>query len=102
MDLWNAFMTIGCKIDSAENRVDYRIAGGALREIVRRLERPAVSSEGFPLCHPGLSVNNIYVDDDCNITTIIDWAFASFIPESMLLATPGSTSKKRRTSFRAV
>ena len=89
MDLWSDFVTVGRKTDSSENRLDYIIAGDALRDIVRKLELPAVDKETFPLCHADLSVNNIYVDDDYNITCIIDWAFASSIPESMLLAAPG-------------
>ena len=69
--------------------MDYIIAGDALRDIVRRLESPPVNPGSFPLCHADLSVNNIYVDDDYNITCIIDWAFASSVPKSMLLAPPG-------------
>ena len=89
VDLWNDFITVGSKTDSSDNRLDYIIAGDALRKIVPKLELPTVNQKTFPLCHPDLSVNNIYVDDDCNITCIIDWAFASSVPESMLLAAPG-------------
>lgn len=89
MNLWNDFVAIGCKTDSSDNRLDYKIAGDALRDIVRRLELPAESPETFPLCHADLSVNYIYVDDDYNITCIMNWAFASSIPESMVLVTPG-------------
>jgi hypothetical protein len=89
VNLWNDFVAIGCKTDSSDNRLDYRIIGDALRDIVPRLELPAENLETFPLCHADLSVNNIYVDDDYNITCIMDWAFASSIPESMLLVTPG-------------
>lgn len=89
VNLWNDFVTVGGKTDSSDNRLDYIIAGDALRDVVRKVELPAVNLETFPLCHPDLSVNNIYVDDDYNITCIIDWAFASSIPESMLLVTPG-------------
>ena len=45
--------------------------------------------DGFPIRHPDLSINNIFVDDECNITCIIDWAFASSVPISELLTTPG-------------
>ncbi|KAJ6151673.1 hypothetical protein N7470_006801 [Penicillium chermesinum] len=89
VNLWNDFVTVGGKIDSADNRLDYIITGDALREIIQKLELPASNPETFPLYHPDLSVNNIYVDDDYNITCIIDWAFASSIPESMLLTAPG-------------
>ncbi|OOF98680.1 hypothetical protein ASPCADRAFT_504297 [Aspergillus carbonarius ITEM 5010] len=89
VDLWNDFVTAGRKIDSSDNRLDYIIAGDALRDIIRKCEQSAFESETFPLCHPDLSVNNIYVDDDYNITCLIDWAFASSVPEAMLLAAPG-------------
>jgi serine/threonine protein kinase len=89
VNLWNDFVAVRGKTDSSDNRLDYIIVGDALRDIVRKLELLTVNSETFPLCHPDLSVNNIYVDDDYNITCIIDWAFASSIPESMLLTTPG-------------
>lgn len=89
VDLWNDFVTIGRRIDTADNRLDYIVAGDALRDIISSLRLPAVITETFPLHHADLSVNNIYVDDDYNITCIIDWAFASSIPESMLLVPPG-------------
>ncbi|KAF2271256.1 uncharacterized protein EI97DRAFT_497351 [Westerdykella ornata] len=47
------------------------------------------SGVGFPIRHHDLSTNNIFVDNDCNITCIIDWQFASSVPVSELLATPG-------------
>ncbi|KAJ5135652.1 Aminoglycoside phosphotransferase [Penicillium bovifimosum] len=89
VDLWDQFVTIGNKTNTSDNRLDYMITGDALRDIVRKLELPAVNTETFPLCHADLSVNNIYVDDDYNITCIIDWAFASSVPETMILEPPG-------------
>ena len=88
VNLWNDFVTIGRKIDSSDNRLDYIVAADALRDVIQEFE-PAIYPETFPLCHPDLSFNNIYVDEDYNITCIIDWAFASTIPESMLLTPPG-------------
>ena len=35
-DLWNDFVTIGCKIDSSDNRLDYIIVGEALRDLISR------------------------------------------------------------------
>ncbi|KAJ5414168.1 hypothetical protein N7509_000795 [Penicillium cosmopolitanum] len=87
--LWNDFVTIGNKIDTANNRVDYVVVADALRDILRTLELPAVNPGTFPLHHPDLSANNIFVDDDCNITCLIDWSFASSIPEATLLTMPG-------------
>lgn len=89
VDLWNDFVTVGHKTDSSDNRLDYIIAGDARGDIVQKVELPAVKPEAFPLYHPDLSVNNIYIDDYYNITCLIDWEFASSVPESMLLATPG-------------
>lgn len=106
VDLWNDFVALGCKIDSSNNRLDYILAADTLRGIVHQLD-PAVSdSETFPLCHPDLSVNNIYVDEEYNITCIIDWEFgASSVPEYVLLTTPGlpqyrdEVSLELQTSF---
>ncbi|KAB8264394.1 hypothetical protein BDV32DRAFT_135311 [Aspergillus pseudonomiae] len=73
-NLWNDFVTVGCKIDSSDNRLDYIITGEHISKL---------NYNSFPLCHSDLSVNNIYVDDDYNITCIIDWAFCSSVPEAM-------------------
>lgn len=90
-DLWNDFVTIGCKLDSSDNRLDYIIAGEALRDLISRWQQnlPKAYPNSFPLCHSDLSVNNIYVDDDYNVTCIIDWAFCSSVPENMVLIPPG-------------
>lgn len=90
-DLWNDFVKVGHKIDSSDNRLDFIIAGSALQDIIRhwRLKLPKAVPESFPLCHSDLSVNNVYVDDDYNITCIIDWEFSSSVPEAMLLIPPG-------------
>ncbi|RDL37831.1 uncharacterized protein BP5553_05264 [Venustampulla echinocandica] len=47
------------------------------------------SAPGFPLCHHDISLQNLFVDDDLNITCVIDWAFSSTVPRAQLLATPG-------------
>ena len=59
VDLWSDFVTVGGKIDSAINRLDYIIAGDALREIVQGLKLPSTSPGSFPLYHADPSVNNI-------------------------------------------
>jgi hypothetical protein len=56
------------------------------REAFEALARPV---DGFPLCHPDLSTSNIFVDGNLNITCIIDWAFASTVPVSTAIMTPG-------------
>ncbi|KFY14202.1 hypothetical protein V492_02767 [Pseudogymnoascus sp. VKM F-4246] len=86
---WNDFVAIGSKIDNSRNRTDYCVAGHFLREMIPLICAPSSASSGFPLCHPDLSTSNIFVDHDFNITCIIDWAFASTVPISTLLATPG-------------
>lgn len=43
----------------------------------------------FPIRHPDLSVNNLFVNDDLHITCSIDWGFASSVPFAELLAVPG-------------
>ncbi|QSS65103.1 hypothetical protein I7I51_05944 [Histoplasma capsulatum] len=93
-DKWNDFVTLGSKIDSSKNRLDYFIAGQFLESMIPSFttESDATMSSfeaGYPLHHPDLSVNNIFVDEDYNITCIIDWAFSSSVPIAMLLATPG-------------
>ncbi|KAE8330985.1 hypothetical protein BDV39DRAFT_212421 [Aspergillus sergii] len=86
-DLWNDFVMVGCKIDSSDNRLDYIIAAEALRDMVPRWLQyiPKLDSNSFPLCHSDLSVNNIYIDNNYDITCIIDWAFCSSVPEAMAL-----------------
>ncbi|OGM49379.1 hypothetical protein ABOM_003597 [Aspergillus bombycis] len=90
-DRWNDYVAIGSKTESTDNRLDYALVGMALKENVPFLtERDNhIKCDGFPLCHPDLSLQNIFVDDEVNITCIIDWAFASSVPPSMLLVCPG-------------
>ncbi|KAF5568292.1 RNase H domain-containing protein [Fusarium napiforme] len=47
------------------------------------------AEERFVLCHPDPHRGNIFVDEDLNITCIIDWSSASASPTSELLSTPG-------------
>ena len=93
-DRWNDFVTKGSKIDSGKNRLNYIILGQLLQDMIPSLVEestlsPASLDAKYPLCHPDLSVNNVFVDDDCNITCIIDWASSTSVPFSALLATPG-------------
>lgn len=91
---WEDFVKIGGKIDSGQNRLDYCTAGHFLQKMIPflrgetfgALSRPV---NGFPLCHPDLSASNIFVDSELNITCVIDWAFASTVPVSTALVTPG-------------
>lgn len=95
-------MTVGSKIDSSKNRLDYIIAGGLLEGMISSftIKTDEIANghhDGFPIRHPDLSVNNIFVDDDYNITCIIDWAFASYVPMAELLTTPGLPHPKDDT-----
>ncbi|PON24287.1 hypothetical protein TGAM01_v206975 [Trichoderma gamsii] len=86
---------------------DYRFAkiGQFLVETIPHLISGFESS--FTLSHPDLHVGNIYVDDDLNITCIIDWSSTSTGPIAELLATPGlggsarPPSESLTTAFRA-
>ncbi|KAJ5794053.1 hypothetical protein N7457_000652 [Penicillium paradoxum] len=97
---WGDFVTVGQKIDSAANRVDYLIASHALNDMIAQHESNSqgiiTSSVPFSLCHPDLSVNNIFVDDQYNITCIIDWAFTTTVPLSWLLSPPGFPQSRNR------
>ena len=88
-DRWNDFAKVGGKIDSGKNRLDYCILSGLVKEMIPKFTRDTPSSGGFPIRHPDLSVNNIFVDDDLRITCIIDWGFVSSVPFAELLAVPG-------------
>jgi aminoglycoside phosphotransferase (APT) family kinase protein len=43
----------------------------------------------FPLFHPDLHYNNIPVDDQYNITGIIDWSGVMTVPQEVFAAVPG-------------
>ncbi|QSS55634.1 PKc-like superfamily domain-containing protein [Histoplasma capsulatum var. duboisii H88] len=43
----------------------------------------------FSLHHPDISVNNIFIDEEYNITCLIDWAFCSSVPLSSAITEPG-------------
>ncbi|CAG8113721.1 unnamed protein product [Penicillium nalgiovense] len=90
-DRWNDYATVGSKIESRKNRLDYTLVNISLRDTVGFFSEKdtQTSCDGFPLYHPDISTQNIFVDEDLNITCIIDWAFASPVPPAMLLVCPG-------------
>ncbi|OJD12882.1 hypothetical protein AJ78_06597 [Emergomyces pasteurianus Ep9510] len=93
-DRWNDFVILGAKIDSSANRLDYTIAGDLLSKILPEwlADIPDLhggTPDSFPLHHPDINVNNIFVDDKYQITCLIDWAFSSTVPSSVLLTVPG-------------
>lgn len=89
--LWNDYAAVGNKPESSNNRLAYSLAGCHVRDqIVPHLSLPqGPQRSGFPLCHHDLGTQNIFVDDDFNITCVIDWAFSSTVPPVQLLSTPG-------------
>lgn len=83
---WNDFVAIGQKVDHSKNMLLFSIAGQFLREMIPRLLSGV--RNGFTLSHPDLHLGNLYVDDNFNITCIIDWSSASSGPFTELIATP--------------
>ena len=93
-DWWSDFVTVQSKIDGSDNRTDYVIAKEALSEIITRWTNKSDfplndRRHRFSIHHPDFSVDNIFVDEGFNITCIIDWAFCSSVPLSVLLTAPG-------------
>lgn len=84
---WNDYIAAGSKAESSQNRHHYSLVGIFIRDWV--IPRLNGQEDGFSLCHHDLSTQNIFVDDELNITCIIDWAFCSTVPYSQLLCTPG-------------
>lgn len=103
-DRWHDFVTLGSKIDGSDNRLDYVIVGDLLAEMRSKWATKIYPEEVFEgvnsLHHPDLSVNNIFIDKEYNITCIIDWAFCSSVPLSMTLTPPGLPQSRDEISER--
>lgn len=84
---WNDFIAIGDKIEHSKNRLSYCIAGQFLKDMIPHI--CSTEKGGFTLSHPDLHLGNIFVDEDLNITCLIDWGSAISGPVTELLATPG-------------
>lgn len=80
------FVGIGDNLEGSKNRLSYFIAGQMLEEMVPLL---LSQSTAFTISHPDLHVGNVFVDEELNITCIIDWGSAIIGPVTELLATPG-------------
>ncbi|KMU72819.1 hypothetical protein CISG_03253 [Coccidioides immitis RMSCC 3703] len=78
-DRWHDFVALGSKIDGSENRADYTIVGDLLAEM-------------------RLNVNNIFIDEEYNITCLIDWAFCSSLPLSVAVTEPGLPQSRHELS----
>lgn len=83
---WNDYVAIGAKPESSKNRLSYHLAGQLLRQMQDNL---LIMNGSFTLSHPDLHLGNIFVDEEFNITCLIDWGSASSGPVTGLLATPG-------------
>ncbi len=83
------------KIDDSDNRTNYVIAEEVLSEMItmwmNNVSKFSLNDHKhqFLIYHPDFSVNNIFVDEEFNITCIIDWAFCFSIPLSILLTISG-------------
>jgi len=88
---WNDFVSVGQKIDHSKNRFAYCMAGQLMDDMIPSMCDTAsdTTGEGFPLGHTDLHPGNIYVDENLNVTCIIDWGSASSVPLAELLTTPG-------------
>ncbi|OJD10628.1 hypothetical protein AJ78_08412 [Emergomyces pasteurianus Ep9510] len=77
-DQWNNFVALESKIDGSNNQINYTVVRDCLRGITSKwaeeMSAPAqnISFKRFSLHHPDLNMNNIFVDDNCSITCIID------------------------------
>ncbi|EER36593.1 conserved hypothetical protein [Histoplasma capsulatum H143] len=91
-DRWHDFVAIDSKIDGSDNRTDYMIVSDLLADMREKWVRDTSLKEDscyFSLHHPDISVNNIFIDEEYNITCLIDWAFCSSVPLSLAIAEPG-------------
>ena len=66
---WNEFMTVVSKTESSKNRLDHIIARRFLyctisSFTIKSHKFANMYDDGFFICHPNFSINNIFVDDD--------------------------------------
>ena len=82
MDAWNK--RADYIVDSVENKVDYKIFADLLAEMIPDMAHDSQNDE-FPLEHSDLGIQNMFVDDEFNITCIIDWELCSTVPLETLI-----------------
>ncbi|KAI0395605.1 kinase-like domain-containing protein [Xylariaceae sp. FL0594] len=101
---WYDFVVVGEKIRHSNNTLQYCMAGQFMCDMIPHLA--CDTDDGFVLSHPDLHLGNIFVDDELNITCIIDWSSTTTGPLTELLATPAlgglrdSPSKSLVAAFR--
>lgn len=84
---WNDFLTVGMKPSSRNNRLDYIAMAELLHKIIPALSATPEQPKYY-LKPPDLSASNVFIDNDFNITCIIDWTSCSTVPLASLLTTP--------------
>ena len=94
-DLWNDFVTHQLKTDCCVNRTDYTVVANILSDRLIKwfdkvMQDSAQSCERrFAIQHPDSSVDNIYIDEECNVTCLIDWEYCTTVPLAMTTTAPG-------------
>jgi len=73
-------------------RADRELATKILSQAVLIAFRTEFSAGPFPLSHPDLHYNNILVDENYNITGIIDWSGVTTVPQEVFASVPGFRS----------
>ena len=68
---------------------DRELACWILSKAVLFAIKKEVVSGPFPFSHPDLHYNNILVDENYDITGIIDWSGAGTVPQELFAAIPG-------------
>ena len=100
-DRWHDFVTLGSKMDGSDNRTDYTMVGELLAETRSKWTKYTYFEEDacrYSLHHPDISVNNIFIDEEYNITCLIDWAFCSSVPLSMAVTARGLPQSRNELS----
>lgn len=90
-DRWNDFATLEGISESSINRLQYCITSQLLQDtVVPSMARPVGhSGSHFPLCHHDISLQNLFVDNNLNITCIIEangWKVGQMVSRFMHLA----------------
>jgi hypothetical protein len=102
---WKEFMAIGQKFDHSKNIRFYITTAQFLQDMVPQLSSGLRS--GSTISHSDLHIGNLYVDDDFNITFLIDWSSSSTGPLTELMTTPTfvdprmPSSRELVTAFRS-
>jgi hypothetical protein len=83
MDAWNK--RADYIADSVDKKVDYKIFADLLAEMIPDMAHDS-QNDGFLLEHSDLGIQNMFVDDEFNITCILDWdSLCSTVPLETLI-----------------